>query len=182
MEIENRLEEQPLQHPDENLNKWVIDRPGVIEAIQNNNPAITSVRIDIDFPHEESERRTMGEVDWEVVGQCLAISQHVKCLHLFLADEVWSPDDMRAFCRGLNLNRSIKMLEIYCKDNTTEVFQLLLPFFNNNTSLVLVDIEVQIFGNLSDGEVYYHENFPRCIGNASLHWKCIEGLSIFEVN
>jgi len=78
MEIENCLEGNLQQHHDGNLNEWgeyignrdriFIDRPGVIEAIGNNNPAITSVQIDIDFPHEESEGRTMGEIDWEAVG------------------------------------------------------------------------------------------------------------------
>jgi len=45
---------------------------------------------------------------------------------------------------------------------------------------VLVDIEVQIFGNLSDGEVYYHENFPRCIGNALKACQSLKSIKIYS--
>ena len=57
MEIENRLEGQPQQTNNGNLNEWgeyignqdniSIFSPGVIEAIQNNDPAIKSVFVSV---------------------------------------------------------------------------------------------------------------------------------------
>jgi hypothetical protein len=59
-----------------------IDKVGVLENIQTNNPAISSVQVD--FDHHEYWRNydDLIEVDWDVAGKSIGASQAIKFLDL----------------------------------------------------------------------------------------------------
>lgn len=63
----------------------------------------------------------------------------------------------------------MEMLKKYYQDNTNTakvLLQLHLPFFDNNTKLVLIDAEV----SLSDDEevnLNFYDKYPSCFGKNS---------------
>eukprot|EP00956_Cyclotella_meneghiniana_P033300 scaffold94953_cov58-Cyclotella_meneghiniana.AAC.2 len=179
MEIENNLEGQPQQTYKGNLNEWgeyvgnqdniSIFSPGVIEAIQNNDPAIKSVFVSVN----DDEDPDM--VDWHAAGQCLGNSKYVTHLSLTIEpNDVWSADDKRDFCRGLNQNRSIEASEICFIDITSTEIELLLPFFANNTKLVFIDMNIFDFSD----EVFCPRRFHDSIGNALRACQSVKSIRI----
>eukprot|EP00956_Cyclotella_meneghiniana_P004581 scaffold5639_cov70-Cyclotella_meneghiniana.AAC.3 len=129
-----------------------IDDDGVLEAIRNNNPAITAVEV-----HAGGDD---GEIsNWGAVGRYLRQSKHVKHLAMNFFGIIDSLD-LQSFCDGLAVNKSVESLEIYLDiesdfdddgnevDNEqerlirsfpSELIRNLLPFFKNNYNLVAVD-------------------------------------------
>ena len=78
-----------------------IERDGVIENIQQNNPAITAVLVTAD-------QETIGLVDWAAVGKSIGGSRHITSLDFHLDETILNPPDAQAFWGGLALNRSIE--------------------------------------------------------------------------
>lgn len=91
-----------------------IRNDGVIEAIQNNNPAITSIIVEaFDDDSEDEEEGEFFRVDWAAAGACLGYSETVKYLELKV-DEYDSSENIQIFCTGMVLNQSIEHLVIRC--------------------------------------------------------------------
>jgi hypothetical protein len=96
----------------------------VLEYIENNDPAITSVHV-VMSPGTD--------VDWGVAGKCIGCSKYIKRLAI---NGECNANDMKSFCRGLACNRNIVTFEIYPRGtNIGKIFKHLLPFFESNTNL-----------------------------------------------
>lgn len=133
-----------------------IQSNGVIEAIQNNNPAIASILVEAfeENSEEEDEEDEIPRFDWAAAGACLGNSETVKHLELRV-NEFDSRQNVRIFCNGLVVNRSIQHLVIRCgfedvydqnisrvvETLTDELFKDLRPFFEHNTQLVSIEFE-----------------------------------------
>ena len=110
---------------------------GVLQAIKNNNPAITAVRL------------TVNATDyccWADVGEYIGKSDYVRHLKLLFDEDFPSQEDVRVFCKGLACNNSIKSLEIAGTPeddfpiNASKLFEYLLPFFANNEILEMIEL------------------------------------------
>ena len=116
---------------------WIaLEHDGVIEAIQNDDPAINAV--------------VVGEMDMiieEEIGQYLGNSTHLKYLMMYDSCRAFrSPENRRQFYEGLAASRSLKFLEIcsrssrdVCPVDTFEQFVPLVQNNNNLESIVLDD-------------------------------------------
>eukprot|EP00956_Cyclotella_meneghiniana_P032182 scaffold87370_cov37-Cyclotella_meneghiniana.AAC.1 len=133
-----------------------INDDGVMEAIQNNNPAITAVRVDVGYDDDEATEIS----DWGAVGRYLGSSRHVKHLNL----EFWGiidSLDLKSFCDGLAINTSVEslMIKLSFDDDYNDrvdsfpavLFSGLLPFFKNNSNLIAVDFLLHYSIFLTDG-------------------------------
>lgn len=156
MEIENLNDEDHQQSTD--FNEWgeytgnkdpvKLEGDGVIQNILDNNPAISSVRAMLPRPRRRdpsvtSHTSLRSEVDWEVAGQCIAKSKHIKYLCWNYPDDCLD-EDLEVFAKGVALNRSIEALEL-CGDRPMkeEIFDSLIPFFSGNIHLQSLKIDLK---------------------------------------
>eukprot|EP00956_Cyclotella_meneghiniana_P021383 scaffold38911_cov36-Cyclotella_meneghiniana.AAC.1 len=154
------MNNQVLSSEDSRLDEWGdyiqrkedvirIKDDGVLEAIQNNNPAITAVSVHVDEEDDDDIS------DWGAVGRHLGNTTHVKHLYLEFF-EIMNSLDLSSFCDGLAVNTSVESLQMqlcftYNDDDDynarldsfpDDLFRKLLPFFKNNNNLIAVDVWV----------------------------------------
>jgi hypothetical protein len=115
-----------------------METDGVLNGIQQNNPAITAVHLDV---FDEAVD------DWAAAGNCIGSNRYLRFLSLGMnaMDRV----HLEAFFGGLALNRSIQALKIglsYWDDYDgqdsyiKEVFEALLRWFQFNDNLQVFDL------------------------------------------
>jgi hypothetical protein len=131
-----------------------LDADGVLDSIQQNNPAITAVHIflykeedsllESDYAHEYNVN-----IDWAIAGRSIGSNEHITFLKLEIG--YLNQTDAEAFFGGLALNRSIQALKIVDnisfddpdKDGSIvrfTLFKALVPFFQRNTNIQVFDL------------------------------------------
>jgi hypothetical protein len=145
-----------------------LHQENVIEAIQDDNPSITSVQVPL---------KSELQIDWGAAGKCLGNSTHVKHLDLNIVDLVNS--NLSLFCEGLVLNRSIESLGIQLCEGAMHIcFVQLLTFFSNNTKVTCLSLTIseeldesvidaiESCTSLKSISVCFHNLIGRCMDRA----------------
>lgn len=105
----------------------------MLEYIQNENPALTAVAVDV----------SSEEYDLAAIGECNGRIKTLLHLKLDCHDDVEDVDSLKAFCKGFVQNRSMKSLSIKgnpATDSLAEVSGYLLPFFANNANFECISL------------------------------------------
>jgi hypothetical protein len=114
-------------------------------AVNDQNPAVTNVVLIVCFESSSDECLQTHIGIKKAQGECIGRSLHVKHLQLVLLS-LSDAAGVIPFCEGLALNRSLRSLTLEFYSAADErcchydaLFELLLPFFENNTNLNQVE-------------------------------------------